>query len=531
LQFGRYQYVLLLLIGGIEKMYDIQQRDIDILSQHTKELHIKLELLNGNYQTIDYLEGALISGSSLNDASSDIKRTCEFVFNVKNKSYLAKQSGTIFFNKYVRVYIGIKSLRLNEILWYPLGLYMFDTNSYSYNATENKLTAKCIDLMAKLTGTRNGQIGALTTIIPVDSNIRNAMVSVVNQLGFIKKYSIENISSTVDSAANKVPYDLKFTIGSTTVFDIIKKLRDIYAGYMSYFDDDTFICKRYPTCENDSIVLDWETIEKKQLVISENRNVLFENIKNVTEVWGKVITSDNYSDICTITTNQYNVTNSAITALVTSTVYSIKVNATNIANQTIKFNSLTAYPITDSSGIPLSVNTLVSNQTYSFKFYNSTFVLLGQSQVHAIAMLVSTIPSESQKNIYKSRYNCDDITYIVNNQSPFTVEKVGKDTDDPYKYGAILDVKSGSEFDSIYSQDLCRDRAIFENGKTTRLQDTIELEMQLIPWIDTNQKFTYRSKITGEIGTYITQSISMNFLDGKMAVSASTFYSLYPNIT
>jgi len=508
-------------------MYDIQQRDIDILSQHTKELHIRLELLNGNYQTIDFLEGALISGNASNDANADIKRTTEFVFNVKNKSYLADKSGVIFFNKYVRIYLGIKSLRLNEIFWYPLGLYMFDTNSYSYNATENKLTAKCIDLMAKLTGNRNGQVGSLITTIPFNSNIRDAMISVVNQLGFIKKYSIDNISSTDDLTANLVPYDLKFSVGCN-IFDIVKKLRDIYAGYMTYFDDDTFICKRYPTCENDSIVLDWETIEKKQLILSETRNVSFENVKNVTEVWGKNITTDRYTDTCTNTGSQYNATFTDFTALESGTIYAVKLNVRNLANPTLHINSSTIYPITDSDGSTLVAGSI--GDYCAFKFSGSSFIYLGAYQINAMVFLVSNSPDDSQTAIYKSRYNCDDITYIVNNQSPFTVEKIGKDTDDPYKYGVILDVKSGSDYDSIYTQDLCRTRARYENGKTTRLQDTIELEMQLIPWLDTNQKFTYKSKITGEIGTYITQSISMNFLDGKMNVSASTFYSLYPDI-
>ena len=507
--------------------YDVQQRDIDILSQHTKELSIKLEFLNGNYQTLDYLEGALISGSSSNDANSDIKRTCEFVFNVKNKSYLANQSDVIFFNKYVRVYIGIKSLRLNEVLWYPLGLYQFDTNSYSYNATENKLTAKCVDLMAKLTGTRNGQVGALTTTIPVNSNIRDAMISVINQLGFIKKYSIDNICSTTDSTANFVPYDLKFSVGCN-VFDIVKKLRDIYSGFMCYFDDDTFICKQYPTCENDSIVLDWETIEKRSLVLSESRTNSFEKVKNVTQVWGKVITADRYSEMCTNVGSQYNATFADFTALESGTIYAVKLNIRNLANPTLHINSSTIYPITDSDGSALVIGSI--GDYCAFKFNGNSFIYLGAYQINSMVFLVSTMPSDSQKNIYKSRYNCDDITYILNNQSPFTVEKVGKDTDDPYKYGVILDVKSGSDYDSIYSQDLCRARARFENGKTTRLEDNIELEMQLIPWLDTNQKFTYKSKKTGEIGTYITQSISMNFLDGKMTVNANTFYPLYPNI-
>ena len=59
--------------------YIVEQRDIEILRQSSRNLYLKLELLNHDFKVIDSLEGNLISDSLSIDAESDIRRTysCE----------------------------------------------------------------------------------------------------------------------------------------------------------------------------------------------------------------------------------------------------------------------------------------------------------------------------------------------------------------------------------------------------------------------------------------------------------------------
>lgn len=503
--------------------YNIQQQDISILRQKQKEYSIKLELLNFNLQPIDILQGDLVNGNITIDSTSDIRRICNLTFHVKNKSYLVSEISKIWFDKFFRVYIGTKSFRTQETVWYPQGLYVFSDNQYTYDVTTNALSVKCLDLMAKLNSTRNGQIGSLITKIPAETSIRSAMISTLTQLGFIKKYIIADIGI--------IPYDLKFEVGCS-VYDILKKLCDLYAGYEMFFDDDTFVFQKIPTGQNEQIILDESIFESTQLMLSESKANSLERIKNVTEIWGKVIEVDLYSDVCSNTNNQYNVTIPDLTSINDYTIIGVKINASNLNNPTIKFNTITtAYQIVNADNIPISASTLLAGQSYSFKIKGSKAYYLGQWQVHAIVVFVSSMPDDAQKARYKERFNCDNITYVVNPESPFTVERVARSSNTPYSDGVILDVKSEGDYEKIYSNDLASQQGKLDNWKTTRLEDGTTLEMQLVPWLDVNKLVRYKSKITGLINTDIIKNISITLLDGKMQCSTCTYYPLYPDIT
>lgn len=512
--------------------YEVQQKDIAILSQKTKEFFLRLELLNSNFQPIDTLKTSIISGSVSIDASSSVRVCFDITAQLINKTYLVSEISKIWFDKYVRCYIGIKSTRNNEVFYYPIGIALFNENTYTYDSSNNTITFKCPDLMSRLNGVRNGQIGgASTTKIAAGTNIREALIGVITQLGGVKKFIISEIGEEQGSGMDivteelntSVPYDLEFSAGST-VYDMVEKLYTLYSGYEVFFDDNTFVCQKIPTGNNLVPVIDWQTIEKSQLIISESQNNSFEKIKNVTEVWGKQIVADRYTDVCTNSGSQYNATFVDLDTLESGKTYAVKLNVANMTSPTLKINTLTAYPIVNSEGVSLTKNTI--NGYSAFKFLNNKFFYLGQFQVHAIAIHVSEMPSIEKQSYYKQKYNCDNIGYIVNPESPYTVEKI--DRLNPFN-GEILDVKTGEDYEKIYSQDLALQRAKYENWKTTRLEDSLTLEMQLVPWLQVNKLITYKSKITGEIGTYIIKSISFALLDGKMQVNCIRYYPLYPD--
>lgn len=503
--------------------YNVQENDISILGQHEKELKVKLVLLNINMQPIDSLQGDLISGSLTISATDDIRRNANFSFRVKNKSYIVSESGKIWFDKYVNLFLGIKNLRNQNVQYYPLGLYTFNDNSYTYDSTNNTIEVKCKDLMFKLLNTP--LYGTETYKIPAGSNIRSAMISTINLIK-VTKYLIGNIGSELGSGINNVseqnyntvPYDLTFST-SDSIYSIVTKLRDLYAGWETYFDDDTFVCQQIPTGQNESIILDWETIEKRQLLISESRSNSFDKVKNITQVFGNQIVADRYTETCTVNGAEYDATFSDLTALESGTIYAVKLPSTNLANPKLKINSLGVYSIVDASGVVINSGTM--NGYSAFKFYNNQMIYLGNYQVQALAIHVSQMPDNTKHQYYKDTFNTDNIVYIVNPDSPFTVEKIGE----------RIDVKSGNDYSKIYSQDLALQRAKYENWITTRLQDSITLEMQLVPWLTVNKLFSYKSKITGEIENYIIKNISISLTDGKCQIEAIRYYPLYPDIT
>jgi len=504
-------------------MINVTQADIDILGQQIKECEIKLELLNESFLPIDILQGGLISGSFSVESDSDIRRTASFVFHVRNKSYLVNQSSKIWFNKHIILYLGIKSLRTQEFQYYQIGLFEYSEYSFQYDISTNSLTVKVLDLMSKLVNTP--LYGTETYKITAGTNIRSAMLSVVTQLGGISKYLIGDVGSELGTGINNiseqnyntVPYDLSFS-SSDNVYSIITKLRDLYSGWESFCSNDTFICQQIPTGENESIILDWETIEEKRLLISEERNGSLDKVKNITQVFGKQITADRYTETCTVNGAEYDATFTDLTVLESGTIYAVKLPSVNLVNSTLKINALGTYPIMDASGVVIPNGTI--NGYSAFKFYNNQMIYLGDYQVKALAVHVSNIPDSTKQQYYKDKFNTANIAYVINPDSPFTVEKIGE----------RIDVKSGSDFENIYAQDLALQRAKYENWKTTRLQDTLSLEFQLVPWLDVNKLITYKSKVTGSVDAYIIKSISITLLDGKMKLECIKYYSLYPDI-
>lgn len=373
----------------------ITQQDIDIIRQNQKSIYIKINLLNSDRKVIDSLEGVAISASIQIDANSAIRRTASFSFYVKNKEYITSSYAKIWIDKVVELYVGYLHQRTKEIIWYKLGVFVFDTNSFTLNATTKTVSCSCKDLMSFLNGDRSGKINATEIVIPVGSDIRDATISLLTQAGGITQYIVEDIGK-------EVPYDLKFQNGAT-VYEVIDKMITLYPGWEMFFDEDgVFINQAIPSCEHDQNIVDASFFDG--LIIDEKCDFNLNDVKNVITVWGKDGLNSTWKDL--------------------------------------------------------------------------------------------------------------------NPDSPFYVERIGE----------YSDVLSGGEYDNIYDQDLCDQRAAYEGWLHTRLNDSITVLMIAVPWFPVNRKFEYKSLMTGETNEYISKSISMDLLTGQMSLTMSRFYLTYPDI-
>ena len=91
--------------------------------------------------------------------------------------------------------------------------------------------------MSTLNGTLGGTLIGSETQIPKDSNIRDAIIKTVTQLGECSSYRIGYQNDTV-------PYDMSWDTGST-VWDILTELRDLYYNYEMFLT-------RQPLCASAS---------------------------------------------------------------------------------------------------------------------------------------------------------------------------------------------------------------------------------------------------------------------------------------
>lgn len=465
--------------------YNLLQRDIEILKQGSKEIYSRLELLNRNKKILANIEGDLISDSISIDAESDIRRTysCELYFTKSNCNNASKFKLMTY---YVCPYIGIKHIRLNEILWYKLGTFAFDSRNFTYNESNTSLNIQCLDLMSSINGTLGGELKDQKIKVEVESNIRDVIIGLLNECG-IKEYNIVKMD-------NLIPFDKEYS--STTYYAIIKDLLDLYAGYEMYFDiDGIFTIDKIPTCQYDENIIDDSIIQP--LLISQSGSFSYQNIYNHIKVYGMNIETDRYTEDCTYYDNVYNATVETMTTYENFETYSIKLPQANLANAKLNINNIGSKNIVKDENVLLQDNDLQA-EIYSFRYRRITddFLLLGQYQVIGEA-------------------------YDDNPNSPFNIKNLGYE---------IYHECSGGKYEKIYTNELANQRARYEIWKSTNVQNNISLEMIFIPWLDVNTKINYTDKETNETSSYIIKRISGSFISSIMTMDIIKFYEEYPNI-
>lgn len=254
-------------------MYTPDKNELRMLKQHSKHLYCKIELMDHNFNLIDNLEGFALDGQISIDSTADIRRTFSAIIHLDKTSSISKILADKWASKYLRLFIGMKTVWMPEILWYSKGVYAISQNGFSYSASEHNLSIDGVDLVAMLDGTLGGELTGESTQIPLGSDVGNAIVRTF-ELSEMKDCVVNYWKRTV-------PYDLEYGTG-TTIWEILTELRDLYYPFEMYFDDTTFVCKEIPTGFDAPIVMDPQDFS--DLIISESGSYDYSEIKNCVEL-------------------------------------------------------------------------------------------------------------------------------------------------------------------------------------------------------------------------------------------------------
>lgn len=548
----------------------ITAKDLKLILQKPIHFLIKIEVLKSDGKTIlDTLKGTIIGGNISIDSSSPIRRTFSIslipTLYDRNDAKIA-EDGLIWLDKELRLYIGIMDIRTKEYIYYPLGYYVYTSASMAYDPENNKMTISCSDYMSKLDGTKNGQIGALTTKIPAyEENeetgevikyniIREAIITILEQLGGINEYMVDDVGEykalpqnndnwqnyrEQNPLWNTIPYDLEFSSGCT-VLSILEKLRDLYPNYEMFFNEyNIFTCQMIPSCYSDDIIFSNEFIQR--IYISENINIDMTKVRNICEVWGKVIDADFYTKECEYLDNIYYCSiNGYDENYYNGDTIAVKIPFANTANPKLNVNNLGPINILDeNTDSPILNNALEKNTVFVFKIKSKRIdgqtifnaYLLGHWQAHGINVLTNgtvgndytfsdgTICKKYSLKYFQTKYNCESVEFEIIPNSPYTVQKLGE----------ILDVKTGNEYDNITSDSLALSRAKWENWKNSRLTDSITIVTNIVPFYDVNIKIFYQNSHSNTPEQYIIKSVSHDFSSGTSTLSLMKFYPLYNN--
>ena len=107
---------------------------------------------------------------------------------------------------------------------------------------------------------------------------------------------IKQVWVTLQNDYDMIPYDMEFN-GDTTLYDVLKKIVDLYPRQTIYFDTNRTLCLEQralawnEASDNDTR---FRAREFYDLVIEESWNINLENIKNFTVVWGRDNTTYGY---------------------------------------------------------------------------------------------------------------------------------------------------------------------------------------------------------------------------------------------
>mgnify|MGYP000447189995 CR=1 FL=1 len=463
----------------------INQDLYTVTKQRIKNRQIKINLLNYSYQIVDEITGNVVGGTINVDANNDQRRSCNITMVIDDKSdFEIKSGGKIWLDKYIQIYVAEFNILTQEWQWVNLGIYIINTPTWSYDASTNALAFEGLDLMAKLTGVRNGYISDMPTVIPQGSNVRNAIISVLKLAG-ITKYIVEELPY-------ELPYDIKVDIGDT-VYNLLAELRDVDAVKEMFFDvNGVFRYQTIPSGRDEPSLIDddiWNQVTLTESIVTD-----FESVKNVVRVFGKALDPTYFPSATTISGNVYNLTIADYPTNITAdTSFTIGwVATTKVANPQIKVNANAALPLINEDGTAAILDK--DNQYYVARYQNGKFIYLGYQQIYGEAK-------------------------DTNPDSPFYIGST---------IGEIAIPLQGGEYDNIYTNDLANQRAKYELFLRTRMNDGVNLTCVPIWWLDVNIVVSYTVKDSTVPKQYIIKSFSADLQEsGVQNISMISYYPQY----
>lgn len=483
--------------------YEITQSDLDLLKQSSQEVHLKVELLNKQWKILDSLEGVIINDNFSVNNDSPQRRSYSCDLAVTDSSFIIGKDKKIWLDKRIRVYYGIKSLRHNEIFYYRIGTFVYVSMDYKNSQTEHILSLVCADLMAEYDGTLNGQLGGYGSAnteqehiaqglrIPAGQDIRQSVIALIKEAR-IENYIVEDIKKVI-------PYDLEFNTG-VTYYEVWKTICELYDSWEFFFDvDGNFIWREIPNCRDSPVVLDDSMMQ--YLVIDESAASSFDNIYNVTEVWGKVLelgNEDRYAESSSYTNNVYHISLSDYSSwddIDNLIQIAVKISADNGYAPQFSVNNFSPIPVYDGDGNPLTQNALKANTIYVFRYrrlsvdengISSALFLLGQYQCYG--------------------------KYVENSdECPFSVKNLG------------YEIMQSLDYSGLSDDSACYNQAEYLSYSSTAMMDTITLNTLVIPWLEVNMKIRYTPKYNHTANQYIIKNFSWSTGSGTMTLTLYKF--------
>ena len=315
-----------------------------------------------------------------------------------------------------------------------------------------------------------------------------------------------------------------------------------------------FHCHLIPTCADDDFTLKAKDFEEDIAVYSEQRNYEYSSVKNVVQVYGEEYEDiDWYADesnsvyeegTCTL---RVDFTKEKFRGYEDGMLLAIKLQKANppgfhircvglppvnTENPTTTSNSEEEEPYAYGSvrvmysierNEKLAAGYLLPSVVYVLRYYKGNFEYVSSFQPKGIAILLSEDIDDAAKREWCEKYNVSDASFVIDPDNPFTTDCIN------IHYTKNVETRN---MQIIRSDEEALDFAEYELWRMGRLPNTITLSIDVVPFLDVNQKIEYKHIRSGETFNYITKNISIDISEtsAQASVTATTFNSLYPEI-
>jgi len=451
-------------------------------------------------------------------AESDVRRIIALSAHMDDPQYFEATFASAWLNKMIRIRFGLWDFSLGQYKWFDLGTYMIARSDYTYSSEAQQLDLSLSDLMASATEERGSQIGSEVKLF-AGSDIKQTLEDVVERFFPFTFCDISGFES------EGLPYDMEFGRGIYP-YEIVRKIVELYPAYEQFYSPDgVYTVRQIPTGVDEPVVLSADQMNK--LVISDHGTVEPGTVRNVTEIWGAELDAEHTASKCdsAVTPSVYTLfIDEQFEVLENNVTVSFTPDADCSAGQKIQIQGTPAHPLVTQSGagqyIAVKTAELRKGLHYVVKYVTAdqVYVLQGESEIHAMCFLFNERPTDAELATLKSKYGCNNIRIIIDKDSQYAVEWIGEHTQ----------VFSEGDYANIYTTQLAMERAYYENWRTARMQDVIQLSMLYVPWLDVNQKVEYQSIVDGKTRTYLVNSIDVSAETFTMTVTLSRYYPMYP---
>lgn len=488
--------------------------DLELVLQPTKQVYMKLVLLDNTYWEVGQLEGELVELSLTVAANSDIRRVSSLTLHMGDTRQLDDDYLSVWVERMVRLHYGIYDPDTNEIRYWLLGSFLFTSTSYTVDTMNHQMNLSIADMMAAATQERGSEIG-YGIKYPAGSSIPNSLQATVARFSPYKQYDICDFEDVV-------PYDIEPAMGSYPI-DALKALVGLFPWYEQFYSKEgVYTVRRIPTTMESGVVMSAD--EMAQVVIREKSgDVSYSTVKNATEIWGRELDPNYTATSCTGESGTYILKiHSTYTVYEDGALIAFTPNMNSTEGQKLRVGTLEPYDIVveagDGTKRAIQAAEMLEDTLYVVKYFNKQFILQGEALIHVMCMEYNKMPSATEVAGLKAFHACENIKFVINPESPYACDKMD----------VVKQVLSEGEYANIYTTELAYERAAYENWKAARLQESIQIETLFLPWLDVNEKIEYTSLATGVTNQYLIQNIEVSPYTGVMTITMTRFYPLYP---